>query len=106
MSEPDEAARILRRVAGELSRIEYECLEAQDADSADAMIGLSAEDMKRRQMLDRVTQEVAAIGEFIDVFAKTGDARAALGSIGLTSIRTRLSGEPKPIVDAGEAELF
>lgn len=100
------ASRALQRVAGELSRIEYECLEVQDADSALAMTGLSAEDMQRRQLLDRVTQEIAAIGEFVGALAKTGDVQQALGEIGLTSIRVRLSDEPETTVEAGEPELF
>ena len=97
----------LLRAAAELSRIYEECLEVQEADDASSLGALTADDIRHRQLLDRVTQEVAALSAFIESLGRTDDADRALAAVTLLSIRKRLAGvSAAPEFAGGEPELF
>ena len=97
----------LMRAAVALRRIGDNCLSLQRHDAAASLAGLSSEDIARRQLLDRVSQEIAALAAFYESYALTRDVDAALSKVDLHSVRERLAScDSQGDAIAGDAELF
>ena len=97
----------LLRAVDELARIEADCLMLQESDAVDFHGSLSVGDLKRRQLLDRITQEIGALSDYVEAFAQTGSKELALDAVALQSVRRRLAGTEACVQSEGlDMELF
>ena len=97
----------LLRAVDELARIEADCIILQESDAIEDQGDLSVGELKRRQLLDRITQEIAALSSYVEAFAQTGSKERALDAVALPSVRRRLAGAEFCVnTDGFDMELF
>lgn len=97
----------ISRAAQALARLHEDCVRLQDCDTTEALAEMSSAEMRRRQSLDRITQEIEALAGYLTKFSETQDLEKALGTVPLAGLRDRLAAAaPSPEPVSGEPDLF
>lgn len=90
MPEPENPDDILACIAAELERIGRECLLLQTHDDETSLRNVDPAEIRRRQLIDRITQELSGVLACLTTYIASGDAAAALTAPTMISQRERM----------------
>ena len=101
-----ESAECFNALAGALDTLQADCRRLQEFDDAHDVSGLSDTEIERRQLLDRIPQEVEELARFTTAISGSETWEDALAKVRLEALRVRLSGKAEQkTVGYGEPEL-
>ena len=107
----EDPERLVACVAAELAKIKRDCLRLQDNDAACDLSNIDAAELKRRQTIDLMTQEIDGLRSCLSRYQESGRLDDAIGAPMTETQRRRIKSrpgetEPGPGDTSGQTELF